>query len=402
MLSPVAAAQALGAPDGCVEVHVPSEVALDVLGALAGAATAAQVAAAAASRLAGVPGVRAAAVLQRASQHAVVLGSSGYGCHSMAAGARLPLTAGLPATEAIRTGRLVQAGEGPGWCAVPWGGPRAQRGTLLLSLDGPALLAAADRASLERLCAAVGAALARADSAAADRADLAEVLSLLTPAPLAEPPGWAQALVQLPYGGAVGGDVAMSLPAADGGWWLLVGDVCGSGRAAATVAAAVRVAVRGCVPGAKGPAELLTRLDAVLRPEMPMDGFVTAVAVHLRDGRLRVASAGHPAPLLISAAGDLTELPVSPGVPLALATAASLAPPAELALDLSVGTLLALYTDGLTDRRHPDGDLAVRELARCALVDLDPDQAARRLVAAADAAGPAGDDTTVLVARLAG
>ena len=108
---------------------------LDVLSRLAGAGSAADVAAAVLAPLVELDGVRAACVVVRDGEDAVVVGSAGYDCDSMAPGARLPLGAGLPVTEAVRTGRTVVQGTGPSWAAVPSG--RVRRGALLLSLTDP-------------------------------------------------------------------------------------------------------------------------------------------------------------------------------------------------------------------------------------------------------------------------
>ncbi|MCU1673584.1 MAG: hypothetical protein JWN77_1697, partial [Frankiales bacterium] len=135
-------------------VAVPDAAVLDALVALAGAAGPLDVADAVCPLLAELPGVRAVGLLQRDRRDAVLVGSSGYGCDTMGPGARLPLDSGLPATEAVRTGRAVVQGSGPGWCAVPWG----RAGALLLSCDGPP---PQDLRGLERLARAVGLALAR-------------------------------------------------------------------------------------------------------------------------------------------------------------------------------------------------------------------------------------------------
>ncbi|MCW2607839.1 MAG: hypothetical protein JWO60_2532, partial [Frankiales bacterium] len=121
------------APDGALQVG--DDVLLDVLGPLAATDTPADVAAVVLDVLARLPGVRAG-LLARASRPGrdlVVLGSAGYDCTTMAAGALLPLSAGLPVTEAARTGAAQVVGTGPCWVAVPAGAG----GALLLSLTVP-------------------------------------------------------------------------------------------------------------------------------------------------------------------------------------------------------------------------------------------------------------------------
>jgi serine phosphatase RsbU (regulator of sigma subunit) len=200
---------------------------------------------------------------------------------------------------------------------------------------------------------------------------------------------------QVPLGGPVGGDVVLD-HVVGGTRWLLVADVCGNGIAAAPVALAVRAAARALLPHAVGPAALLASLDQALRPEVAPDAFVTAVVVAADGTTVRVASAGHPAPLVL--AEDVQELLLVPGPPLALETLPALPLPAEVAVELPPAALLVLYSDGLTDDRG-DAELDPVVLGQAALGE-EPGAAADLLLAAADAAGPATDDVTVLVARL--
>jgi hypothetical protein len=380
---------------------LPAGLLVEALQALAGAATRNDVAEAVCAALVELDGVRAVAVLQRERDQAVVVGSSGYNCDAMAPGARLPLDSGLPATEAIRTARRVSQGDGPGWCALPFGRRATSRGVLLLSLGVGPPQDLADLAVLDRLAAALGIALDRAHSADRAAVDLAGVVAGLAPRRSVEGI-LGVAVRQEPRGGSLGGDVVMTVPDGRGGEWLLAADVCGSGLAAATGAAAVRIAIRAVASLATGPAQLLGLLDGALRPEAPAGGFITAVVVHVAYGTVRAASAGHPAPLLITATGTV-ELGVEPGPPLALETTERLPVLRELTTVVEPGALLVLYTDGLTDRHGAEGgEIDVRRLAATAAGARSPAHAALAIVDAAEAEGPAEDDVSVLVARLPG
>jgi hypothetical protein len=379
-------------------VSFPDAALLDGLTALAGAGSRLEVAESLCAVLLGLDGVRAAALTQRDGRDARVVGSAGYGCDVMAAGARLPLDSGLPVAEAIQTGRLVRQGTGPGWCAVPFGPRTTGSGALLLSLSTAPPADPADLARLQRLADAAGLALARAQRAERVAADLATVVAGLSPPGALDTP--MLAIRQTARGGILGGDVALGLADGAGGRWLVVADVCGSGLPAATGAAAVRTAVHGLAPAASGPAHLLELLDAALRPESPEGGFVTAVAVHIAGGVLRAASAGHPAPVLVTGPA-LQPLPIEPGPPLALETADGRAQPAELRSAVPAGAMVVLYSDGLTDRRGGHGaELDVADLLAGAGAAGSPGELADALVAAADAAGRVEDDTTVLVSRV--
>ena len=371
---------------------------VDALAALAAADSRAQVAAAALPLLVDRPGVRACAVVGRDGDTVVVLGSAGYGCGSMSAGAALPLDAGLPVTEAVRTGRLVELGTGPAWVAAPFGAG-GRSGALLLSLDGGPLGSSEDRARLLRLARALGDALHRAHQQERAVADLALLTASLAGSRPATPAADAAVAVrQVPYDGPVGGDVALVLPDGRGGTWLLVADVCGSGLLAAVVARTVHTAASALAAYVRTPGELLDALDRAVRPDCGPGVFVTALAVHLADGTAVVASAGHPLPLVLHG-GVPTPCDVEPGQPLALETGVGAAC-AVASFPVPAGALLVLQTDGLTDRRGPGGS---RDVDLAALlprpVPDEPAALADALLRAADAVGPAQDDVTVLVVR---
>lgn len=264
----------------------------DLLACLAAAAGTAEVASACLPILAERPGVRAVAVARRSGRHAVILGSAGYDCLSMAAGAELPINAGLPLTEAIRTGRTVVYGSGPSWVAVPFGGGAAPRGALLLSLDCAAPTASADLARLHRLGRALGDALHRAASVECAQAQLAAVTAALQPASADQ----TDVVVRCSAAdGQVAGDVVLCMPDGRDGRWLVVADVVGTGLLAGLVGRSVRAAVRTAGPSAAGPAALLAAVEHGIADDVPPGCFVTALAVHLgADGVLTAASAGHP------------------------------------------------------------------------------------------------------------
>jgi hypothetical protein len=364
---------------------------------MAGAGRRHEVADAVCRVLVAAEGVRAVAVTQRSGHDAVVVASAGYSCDAMAPGARLPLDSGLPVAEAVRTGLLVAQGTGPGWIAVPFGRRASTRGALLLSLMTAPSEEPGELSRLHDLARALDDALLRATEHDRVAEDLTCVLAGLAPKETSDPS--RDAVRQTAKEAELGGDVVLALPDGTGGRWLVAADVCGSGLGAATGAIAVRTAVRALLPLAQGPSQLLQLLDAALRPEAPDGGFVTAVVAHVAEGRLRVASAGHPGPLLMTADG-ITELDLITAQPLALETTTELAAPVEWSGAVPAGAMLVLYSDGLIDRRGPDGtDLDVTVL----LAGTDaatPSGVADALVAAADAAGPAADDTSVLVSRL--
>jgi len=368
----------------------------DILAALAGADAASSVAAAGLPLLLDQPGVRACAVLVRTASDAVVLASAGYDCGIMAAGMTLPLDAGLPVTEAISTSRLVVRGTGPSWVAVPFG--RRRTGALLLSLTSAPPGAADDLARLHRLARALGDALDRAGRQERAVVELADVALRLAPTVPAGT-GLDVAVRCLPIEGVVGGDVALCLPDPRGGHWLFVADVCGAGLLGALTARSVATAAVAVAPFVDGPEQLLAAVERAVRPDVGAGSFVTAVAAHLTGGRLRVASAGHPPPLLLTSTAAAT-LSLDPGEPLALEIGAGVAR-RTTTYDLPVDAVLLLHTDGLTERCTDAGTRVVEALelvpAGC---DGSLDAVADRVLAAAQTAGEAGDDVSLLLVRV--
>ena len=148
-------------------------------------------------------------------------------------------------------------------------------------------------------------------------------------------------------------------------WWVVMGDVCGKGLAAASVAASVRHAAHTVAsdalhasPGcdvAPDPALLLHRLHDILM-EATGRRFVTAVAAVLRPddhGGLvgRLASAGHE-PALIRRTGGAVDVVTAGGMLLGLVPR----PPAP-AVDVRIGAgeIMVVFTDGVTDARPGPG-----------------------------------------------
>jgi hypothetical protein len=374
----------------------PDVLLTDALAVLAAAGTRAEAASACLPLLAQRPGVRAAAVVVRSGRHAVVVGSTGYDCSSMAPGTELPLDAGLPVTEAVRTGRTVARGDGPGWIAVPFGRGSQEAGALLLSLTCAPPESAAGLALLSRLARAIGDALHRSAGAEEAVATLAAVSEALR-SPAAQDERCDAVVRTLPVSGDVGGDVVICLPDGRGGTWLLAADVVGSGLVAALLARSVRAAARTAATWAAGPAALLDAVESGIRDDVPPGSFVTAAVVHLSGDRLRAASAGHPAPLLLRD-GVSSAVPLEPGAPLALETDAAETRP-EVAVDVAPDVTVLLHTDGLVERRCGEHVRLLDPVALAGGLPHELEAAADALLAAADAFGPARDDVSLLLAR---
>ncbi len=143
----------------------------------------------------------------------------------------------------------------------------------------------------------------------------------------------------------LGGDWYDALRLSDGRIVVSIGDVAGTGLAAAVIMSSMRQVIRGVAQVYPDPVAMLDAADRTLKTEHP-DTFVTAfVGVFDPVARtLSYASAGHPSPLVRDQAGDVTALDTT-GLPLGLrvrgGTAASKVLPEP--------GLVVFYTDGLIE-----------------------------------------------------
>ncbi len=163
---------------------------------------------------------------------------------------------------------------------------------------------------------------------------------------------------------------------------LFISDAMGHGTAAGLMSMFLRhslVPTERTGDGTRivGPAEVLTRLhSSLIEHESAHAQFVTAAygVLDVVSGELCLSRAGHPYPLHIPAAGEISELRCEGG----LLGVAGLDPDfEELRLTLSAGDKLILYTDGLEDtfiRERDEDGVAVefgRELHELARLDAD-------------------------------
>jgi sigma-B regulation protein RsbU (phosphoserine phosphatase) len=149
----------------------------------------------------------------------------------------------------------------------------------------------------------------------------------------------------------VGGDWYDAFWVADDELGLVVGDVVGRGIEAAATMGQLRSAARALASTGMGPAELLDGLEHyVRRHSVGRAATVVCATLSLKSGTLRYACAGHPPPLVAAPgapaifAWDGRSLPLD-----AISTSPSPRPEGVFALE--PGSVIALYTDGLVERR---------------------------------------------------
>ncbi|MER7179258.1 SpoIIE family protein phosphatase [Streptomyces hyaluromycini] len=203
----------------------------------------------------------------------------------------------------------------------------------------------------------------------------------------------------------VGGDWLDVIPLSGTRVALVVGDVVGHGIQASATMGRLRTAVRTLADVDLPPDELLTHLDDLV--------------LHLDDGageqagevgstclyavydpisrRCSLASAGHPLPFVITPQGAVEQAPGQAGPPLGLGGL----PFETTDLDLTAGTTLALFSNGLVHSRNLDLSHGLEQLRGALAAPGEGEslqESCDRVVTALRTCEPA-DDVTLLLAR---
>jgi len=239
-----------------------------------------------------------------------------------------------------------------------------------------------------------------------DRASVAEALQrAVLPESLPRIPGFDLAARYLPAsassGREVGGDWYDAFRLRDGRHGLAVGDVSGHGLNAAATMSRLRNALRIFAVDGAPPDVVLGELNRFLHDTG--SGELTSVVYGVIDSDLdgvEWASAGHPPPFLLDAAGRATELDRPAGAVLGAFVDRPYEPRRTA---LEPGAAWILYTDGLVERRGEAIDEGLARLARSLAHDADPgadaDTVATRLCRSLLADRPRGDDVCLLITR---
>ncbi|MCW3041792.1 MAG: histidine kinase, partial [Solirubrobacterales bacterium] len=197
-------------------------------------------------------------------------------------------------------------------------------------------------------------------------------------------------------GTQVGGDWYDVIELGAGRTALVIGDVMGRGVPAAAVMGQLRAAVRAYARLDLEPAVVLELLDAAVR-DLGEDQIVTCVyAVYdPMDRSLVFANAGHLPPILQAPGEAPRRLTEASGPPLGSG-------PLTLRNDrvpFPPGSLVALYTDGLVERRDQDIDAGIDAVAaRLAAGGPALEALPQALMDALLSGGPE-DDVAILLAR---
>ncbi|MFJ8537890.1 PP2C family protein-serine/threonine phosphatase [Streptomyces sp. NPDC093591] len=180
-----------------------------------------------------------------------------------------------------------------------------------------------------------------------------------------------------------------------------VGDVVGHGLEAAGVMGQLRSALSATSRVADGPAQAL---DVLGRYAHVVDGAESATAVttfvDFDAHTITYSSAGHPPPVLVHADGRVEFLDLATDPP--LDARPDPMPRPQAVTGFTDGATLALYTDGLIERRREDIDTGLARLADSLVRhrQADPEPLADSVLLELLPPGGATDDTALIIVRL--
>jgi sigma-B regulation protein RsbU (phosphoserine phosphatase) len=230
--------------------------------------------------------------------------------------------------------------------------------------------------------------------------EAAEIQRSLLPAAAPEFPGYDIAARSAPAD-EVGGDWFDFLPLGEGALGLAIGDASGHGLPAALMARDVVIGLRMGIEQELKAAHALAKLNRVLHASTLSSCFASLLYGELEEnGSFFYYNAGHDAPLLVSRAG-CTPLRTDGTV---------LGPLREARFrrhfaHVDRGALLALYTDGMIERRNRAGEFFGLERLQRLLSDGQARSAADLVAHCFDelerfgGRGSCADDETLLVVR---
>ena len=225
----------------------------------------------------------------------------------------------------------------------------------------------------ERVAAAVERSLHDAERAAA------RVLQRsLLPASPPDIPGFrlATRYVASEYAG-VGGDWYDAFALPSGQFWVVIGDVGGHGLHAAVIMGRLRSTLRSYALEGWPPERVLALTDRKFQHfEVGTTATVFSAAFSPPFDRCRVASAGHPPPVLATPGERSRFVDLEPAP---LLGAVENLQPSTTTVPMARNAVLVLYTDGLVERRDQVLDAGLERLRATVWPD-DPEMVCRRVM----------------------
>lgn len=329
----------------------------------------------------------------------------------------MPLSEPTPGSQVLRSGvpaffesreeierlypaLLVNPSEFTAWAYLPLIASGRPVGTCVLSYAAPHRFTTEERAVLTNLAGLIAQALERAMLYDAKHRLAHGLQEALLPHTLPSLTGIEAAARYLPatQGMEIGGDFYDLVPT-QGMAAAVIGDVQGHNVTAAGLMGQVRTAVRAYTAVGQAPEEVMRSTNRLLL-DLGSDLFASCLYLRLdpAHGRAVMSRAGHPPPLLRRPDGRVRVLDLAGGPLLGIDGSAAY-PSTEV--DLSPGSLLVLYTDGLVESPGTDFEDAVADLCRrlTDLGDLPLDELADALVQHGADAENRLDDIALLLLR---
>jgi serine phosphatase RsbU (regulator of sigma subunit) len=253
-----------------------------------------------------------------------------------------------------------------------------------------------DDVELLQLAADRAASAVRSMTAQVDRLAAAALQRSLVPSALPVVAGTEMAARYIPGSGSVGGDWYDVFTLPSGELCVAIGDVAGSGLAAAVIMGRMRSSLRSYALETPDPAEVLGRLDRKMQ-HFESGALATVLYAVIDPGlnRMRVASAGHVPPVITRPGQQAKLADVRAGLLIGVAPEAQRP---VTTVPIPPGALLCFYTDGLVER---PGELIDDGLARlCRAVTAQaPEAACAAVMGALVGNEPARDDIALLMVR---
>ncbi|WP_455569998.1 SpoIIE family protein phosphatase [Streptomyces rishiriensis] len=360
-------------------------------------------------------GARALALMTAQEGRLRIVGHRGYSADLMERFDAVPLTSDTPAVHVLTTGNpcffadfaelkrahppaVLQDGMAS-WAFLPLITTGRPVGSMVLAYDRPHPFPPQERSVLTALAGLIAQALDRAHLYDAEHHLARNLQAGLLPHALPHVPGLEVAARYLPAGRGtgIGGDFYDFIRLDETTAAAAIGDVQGHNVQAATLMGQVRTAVHATA-GAP-PGEVLARTNRLLTDLDPgLFTSCTYIALDTVRHHARLATAGHPPPLLRHPDGRTEVLPLEPGLLLGIDPTADY-PTTEIVLP--PGAVLALYTDGLVEAPGVDLEDAIHRLADT-LARADTagiEDLADHLVQHAGPSAPHSDDIALLLIR---
>lgn len=151
----------------------------------------------------------------------------------------------------------------------------------------------------------------------------------------------------------IGGDYYDFIPKRDGKLAVVIADISGKGVGAALLMSGLHSSLRALIHTAAEPAVLVAQLNQVMIENSPANKFATLFYGELDPAthELEYVNGGH-SPALLAAGGEVTELG-STGPIVGLLEEAEYS---SRRVTLAPGSVVLLYTDGISEPENEDGD----------------------------------------------